>query len=271
LQHAEPRERDVTKPSPDKSFDLLAAQYERARPGYPEALYDRLVAYARLRPEARLLEIATGTGKGTLPLAQRGYRILCVEPGANLAAIARMQLAAFPEVEVQTVSFEDWEPASTPFDLAFVAQAMHWLHPEQRLPKLASALRPDGALAIFGNSGGLREGDLNAAVQAAYRLHAPEFAYNVDARSWYASPSGPVFDELHASAHFKDIDFDSFEWTRTLSAADYCSLIGTYSDHSTLPASQLKPLLAAVAQAIHAHGGHAVIEHKTGLFLARRK
>ncbi len=69
------------------TFDRAAELYERARPGYPDELIDDVVALAGLRPRSRVVEIGCGTGKATLPLAEGGLRITCVELGASLAAI----------------------------------------------------------------------------------------------------------------------------------------------------------------------------------------
>jgi hypothetical protein len=49
-----------------------------------------------------------------MPLAKRGLAITAVELGAELAAVARRRLAAFPAVDVVTAPFEAWEPPGTP-------------------------------------------------------------------------------------------------------------------------------------------------------------
>src|SRR5215218_1500250 len=54
------------------SFDQAAELYPRARPEYPAALYERLLAGTGLASPARLLEVGAATGKATLPLARRG-------------------------------------------------------------------------------------------------------------------------------------------------------------------------------------------------------
>ena len=82
-----------------RTFDSVADRYERARPTYPEALYNELAHLADLRPGDRLLEVGCGTGQATVPLARRGFQITCVELGHELAAVARRQLEPFPEVE----------------------------------------------------------------------------------------------------------------------------------------------------------------------------
>jgi hypothetical protein len=50
-----------------------------------------------------------------VPLAERGLAVTAVELGPDLAAIARRRLSAFPEAEVVTCSFEDWQPNGAEF------------------------------------------------------------------------------------------------------------------------------------------------------------
>src|SRR5919107_431176 len=84
------------------TFDDAALLYDEVRPGYPEALFDDVISLSGIAPEGSILEIGCGTGQATAPLARRGYRILCVELGENLAAIARRNLADYPLAEVRT-------------------------------------------------------------------------------------------------------------------------------------------------------------------------
>jgi SAM-dependent methyltransferase len=106
----------------------VASLYDEVRPGYPERLFDDLASLSGTEPGARALEIGCGTGQATLPLARRGYRILCVELGANLAAVARTKLADYPNARVLACSFEEWPLKEGTFDLVVSATAFHWLH-----------------------------------------------------------------------------------------------------------------------------------------------
>ena len=92
------------------TFAEDAERYDRARPGYPAAMYDDLVAMTGIGPGSRVLEIGCGTGQATVPLARLGCQIVAVELGAELAELARRNLAAFPDVEVVTAAFESWPP-----------------------------------------------------------------------------------------------------------------------------------------------------------------
>ena len=78
------------------AFDQVAPLYDIAHPTYPEELFDDVVSLSGVPKEGRILEIGCGTGQATMPLARRGYRILCVELGENLAAAARRNVAAYP-------------------------------------------------------------------------------------------------------------------------------------------------------------------------------
>jgi tRNA/tmRNA/rRNA uracil-C5-methylase (TrmA/RlmC/RlmD family) len=73
---------------PRTTFDSAVDLYQQARPEYPEALFDTLVDTAGLNPGDRLLEVGCATGKATIPLARRGFRITCIEIGPDLAAAA---------------------------------------------------------------------------------------------------------------------------------------------------------------------------------------
>ena len=131
------------------TFDTDAERYDRARPRYPRKLFDDLHARAGLSEASRVLEIAPATGIVTLPLARRGYQVTAVEMGANLASVARRNLAAYPNATVEVCRFEDWTPPVEPFDAICCATAFNWLDPAVRLEKCAAALRPGGHLAIW--------------------------------------------------------------------------------------------------------------------------
>jgi ubiquinone/menaquinone biosynthesis C-methylase UbiE len=131
------------------TFDQVAPLYDEARPTYPEELFDEVVSLSGVPTDGRILEIGCGTGQATVPLARRGYRILCVELGENLAAAARRKLAAYPHVEVLTGAFENWPSEQNAFDLAVSAEAFHWLDQTSAYRKISRTLRPGGAIALL--------------------------------------------------------------------------------------------------------------------------
>src|SRR5687767_6420654 len=73
-------------------FDSVAEEYDRARPGYPPAMFEDLRSHG-LGPSSSVVEIGCGTGQATLHLAARAGSVTCVELGPDLAAVARRNLA----------------------------------------------------------------------------------------------------------------------------------------------------------------------------------
>ena len=63
-------------------------------------------------------------------------------------------LAAFPDVEVVTGAFEDWDPGAETFDGVVSFNAFHWIDHDVRFAKTAAVLEPGRSLAVFG--GGAR-------------------------------------------------------------------------------------------------------------------
>ena len=134
------------------AFDRASSLYDEVRPGYPDELFEDVVSLSGVPPGARILEVGCGTGQATLPLARRGYGLLCVELGENLAASARHNLAAYPRVEVRTGEFEETPLPEGSFDLLVSATAFHWLDPAAAYPKAARSLRPGGPSPCSGTS-----------------------------------------------------------------------------------------------------------------------
>ncbi len=86
-------------------FNEVPELYDRVRPGYPDALFADLATITGLGDRPSVLEIGCGTGQATRSLAALGYPVTAVEPGAEMAAVARRRLAAFPAVGVETSTF----------------------------------------------------------------------------------------------------------------------------------------------------------------------
>ena len=132
-----------------QTFDIAAERYDQARPHYESQVFDDLAVLAQLEAGSRILEVGCGTGQATLPLAERGYRIVALELGARLAEIARRTVAAYKSVEVLVGPFEEWPLPDEHFDAVVSASAFHWVDPTVRIIKATDALRPGGSLAVI--------------------------------------------------------------------------------------------------------------------------
>jgi SAM-dependent methyltransferase len=213
------------------TFDSAAGRYHAARPDYPEALYDDLIALAGLRPGDRLLEIGCATGKATIPLASRGFRLTCVELGPELASAARTNLAAFPGAEVVTGQFETWPPAGACYDLVFAATAWHWPDPAVKYRRAWEVLGPGGHLAFWSATHVFPVGgdSFFLDIQPVY----DEIGESLPPEARWTQP-GQVPDsaaEIVASGFFGDVQTRQFDWEISYDAESYIRLLDTFSGH----------------------------------------
>lgn len=157
------------------SFDVFARNYHSVRPGYPSEVYTDIASQCGITQDSRLLEIGAGSGIATLELAKMGCDVLALEPGGNLAAIARDNTKQYPKVKVVEGTFEDFE-SSEPFDAILAFTAFHWIKDggEGRFQKVASLLRSSGSLSLVWNSFFLSDTPVMAEVNAAYCELLPE-------------------------------------------------------------------------------------------------
>ncbi|MFF2143419.1 class I SAM-dependent methyltransferase [Kitasatospora sp. NPDC058190] len=132
-----------------QSFGSVAAEYDRARPSYPDELFDELERlWGRSLKGARVLDVGAGTGIATRLLAARGADVIAVEPYAGMAAQFR---AASPQLPLVRGNGDDLPFHDDSADLICYAQAFHWTRPERSVPEAIRVLRPGGALAAWWN------------------------------------------------------------------------------------------------------------------------
>lgn len=252
-------------------YDQAAIRYDRARPTYPEALFDDILSFAQLDNNARILEVGCGSGQATLSLARRGRQIDCIELSERLATLARGKLARFPHVRITCGDYDEMPLPAAAYDLLVAATAFHWLDAATRFHKARRALKPGGCIALFWHRPATSQlsRDCMAALQSAYRKHAPALA-----AKWQPPPD-QMPDEFSApiaeSGCFQPALVKRYPYNLSYSAGAYIDLLGTFSDHLALPPGARENLLAAIHELINEIcGGFVIREQVTMLYLARR-
>jgi SAM-dependent methyltransferase len=241
------------------TFDLAAGIYDRVRPDYPEALFDDLIALAGLAPGDHLVEVGCATGKATRPLARRGFRITCVELGAELAAAARRNLAGF-QVEVVGARFEEWRPRE-PASLVYAATAWHWVDPAVRYPRAWQALGPGGHLAIWKQDHVFPErGDpFFREIQDVY----DEIGEGLPPGTRRPRP-GELADDrtgIEASGLFEVIAVRQYDWERVYGAEEYIELLSTFSGHLLMADWQRERLFGEIRRRLERREDASVRRH----------
>ena len=141
-------------PAAAVGFDRAAADYERARPGYPARIVEILEQDFELGSGATVCDLAAGTGKLTRLLVGRGWNVVAVEPVPGM----RAKLAeAVPVAAVLDGIAESIRLPDRSMDAVTVAQAFHWFDSDRALTEILRVLRPGGGLAIVFNRRDERE------------------------------------------------------------------------------------------------------------------
>jgi SAM-dependent methyltransferase len=251
-----------------RSFNRVAEIYDAFRPGYPEELVETILRRSpTLARGGKMLEIGSGTGKATLPFARRGYSILCIEPGENLARVAQDNLRDWPLVRWEITTFQDWPETSEEFDLVISAQAFHWVPRPAGFVKAAKILKKGASLAIFWNMQGADKGPVDEELQQVYQNVAPELDDHKSAEEVILQRE----QELRDCDCFDDVELIRFPWTRHYDTRQYLGLLNTYSDHLRMSETQFIQLNEGVADVLERHGGGIDKPYQAVLYMGVKK
>jgi SAM-dependent methyltransferase len=135
-----------------RSFDGWADDYDRYRPTYPVALFERIARELTLPDRPSVVDLGAGTGRASIAMAERGWRVTAVEPGDPMLEVLRAGAAAAGvEVVTTQAAAESTGLDRASFDLATAAQAFHWFDKPAALAEMARIVRPGGGIALFWN------------------------------------------------------------------------------------------------------------------------
>jgi SAM-dependent methyltransferase len=247
-----------------ESFGLNAERYDRARPGYPAALVERIVAAS---PGRDVLDVGCGTGITARLFQAAGCRVLGVDPDERMADLARRN-----GVEAEVAMFEAWDPAGRAFDAVLAGQAWHWVDPVAGAAKAAQALRPGGRLAVFWNAFGFPP-DLGEAFAAVYRRVIPDSPVSrrgLTGQDAYQLMCAKAAGGIRQAGGFGEPEQWRFEWDRPYTREEWLDQVPTFGGHSLLPPDSLKELLDGIGAAIDAAGGGFTMHYATMAVTAGR-
>ncbi len=247
-----------------ESFGVDPERYDRARPRYPDALVEAVVA-ACTGPD--VVDVGTGTGIAARQFRAAGCDVLGVEVDARMAEFARRG-----GLDVDLAAFEDWDAAGRTFDAVVSGQTWHWVDPVAGAAKAAAVLRPGGRLAVFWNVG-LPPSDLAEAFAAVYRRIVPE---SLAARWSTTDPDGysvlcaRAADGMRGTGAFGEPETWRFAWERVYTRDEWLDLLPTTGGHTRFPPAELAELLAGIGAAVDAVGGRFTVRYTTVVVIATR-
>jgi ubiquinone/menaquinone biosynthesis C-methylase UbiE len=231
-----------------RSFGRIAAEYDAVRPDYaPEAVARAHEAFG-LGPQARVVDLAAGSGTLTRALTRTFTDVVAIEPDNEMRAVLARRL---PEVELMVGTAEQIPLPDASADAVFVADAFHWFDGAKAVAEFDRVLRPGGGVALlwnlWWNDGEDGTSDsLDPPLPAAARALFDD----VYVRSGRAAARSKKADPV---ASFEGSPFgrpamELFERRRRLSGAQVLDLYATVSAVASLPPAERDALKREVAQ-----------------------
>jgi SAM-dependent methyltransferase len=128
-------------------FSGRSEAYARYRPGYPPTAIDAILEPFHDLSAASAVDVGAGTGIASRLLADRGIRVLAVEPNADMIRSAEPH----PLVSFRQAVAEETGVADSSVDLVTSFQAFHWFRFPECLREFRRILKPEGRLALVSN------------------------------------------------------------------------------------------------------------------------
>jgi SAM-dependent methyltransferase len=247
-----------------ESFGFDPERYERARPSYPQALADRILAAS---PGAHVLDVGIGTGISSRGFQAAGCRVLGVEVDTRMAAFARQR-----GLEVEVAKFEEWDSAGRVFDAVIAGQTWHWIDPVAGAAKAAEVLRPGGRLAVFWNVMQFPS-DLSESFASVFQRVLPGSPFAAGMTGGVAAYSGQftkAADGMREAGGFGEPEQWRHDWERSYPRDEWLDVIPTAGGFDQIPPGKLEEILAGVGAAIDARGGTFTMSYAAIVVTAAR-
>lgn len=238
--------------SPTSWFDDAVDAYERARPSYPDALFDDLFARIGVPADAgapRVVEVGAGTGKATASLLARGADVTAIELGGKLAAFLRQKFAGQERLRVINEAFESAPLDDGAYDAVVAATSYGWMDKGTRTPRSHDLLRAGGVLAVIGTEQIASPADRGyfERSQVVYRKYFPDEEIT-------PTPGEDVvpweYDELSAIGLFGAVELRRYRCDQTYPTDVYADLVRSYSNTAQMAPEPREALIADLSRLI---------------------
>ncbi|MBW3626427.1 MAG: methyltransferase domain-containing protein [Actinobacteria bacterium] len=246
-----------------RGYEAGGDDYERSRPGYPDAAVDLVVQELALPRDSRVLELAAGTGKLTRMLVRRVAGVIAVEP---VPAMRRRLAGAVPSVPAVGAVAEAIPLADDSVDGVVVATAFHWFRGQEAVEEIARVLRPRCGLGLLWNNPD-RSTSWVADIWSVVDEHRGDTPGNLD-QTWRTSfrEDGP-FQALQEQAFAHEVE---------MAPDDLVARVASVSFIAALPGTERADVLERVRTIIATHPELAgrptfPLPYRTSVFWCRRR
>ena len=259
-----------------KIFDTIPEQFDKFRPRYSQELFDSLIAYAKIGPGKKVLEIGPGTGQATEPILNTGCDYNAIELGEHLFAKMKEKYGDRQNFNIVnddfiTHDFSDMLGTSSEtradnpqkFDLIYSAATIQWIPEEIAFSKTFDLLAPGGTLAML-------------LTKSEYKSTNP--ALHDDIQKIYDAYFKPETPYQQRGFHYQNatnygyVDFEErdFYGKREMTADEYVAFSGTHCDHMVIAEPYKTKFFEGLHKAVLDHGNKIIFNDTYVMYLAKK-
>ncbi len=250
------------------TFNEDAVNYDKYRPGYPQALFENVISYSQIKEGSKLIEIGIGTGQATLPFIQLDCKVTGIELGENLSTFVAEKYKAYSNFNVINMDFMNCPIEENSCDLIYCATAFHWLPKKEAYSKIMNSLKRGGSIALFWNHPFPNRVDdpSNIASQKIYN----KFRHSGEKQKEFSKEDCIIIVQELTRYGFENVEYQLYKRVRKLNTDEYIHLLNTYSDHRALNPTLKEMFESEMRQAINEAGGTINIYDTIDLYLAQK-
>ncbi|WP_291582439.1 class I SAM-dependent methyltransferase [Clostridium sp. UBA6640] len=252
----------------ETTFNSVYTEYDKWRPHYVKELYDDIFDAKEINPSSNVLEVGIGTGQATTPILKTGCSLTAIELGDQLAEFSKHKFKDYDKFNVKNFAFQDFECPPNSFDLIFSATAFHWIPEDVGYTKVFDILKSGGVFARFANHPykDKKRNNIHTAFENIYEKYMPGSLGEDE----YSEENAKNIANIACKYGFIDVSYRLYHRTRTFTADEYTSLLGTYSGHIAIEQRARMKFFDEIREAINNNGGIITIYDTIDLQLARK-
>jgi len=243
---------------PLRRFSNRAADYALYRPSYPASAIEAILEGLGAPESLACADVGAGTGISSRLFAERGLKVVAIEPNAAMIEAA----GAHPNVEFRVGTAEETGLGDGEVDLVTCFQSFHWFEPKPALREFRRVLKPSGRLALVWNDRDRSDAVSDAyseVVKAASRDHPAERARR------------EATDEVRDSGYFDWAEVRTFKNAQRL---DLDGLIGRAESSSYVPRDgpeneKMREVLTEIWKRHRDEQGFVQMGYVTNVYLAQ--
>lgn len=252
------------------TFSKVIKDYDTARPGYPQELYDTVTDFAGIGAEANVLEVGAGTGQATDLFLQGDFWFDLLEVSDAQVAFLKQKYGANPKVTVKKDYFEQYA-AEKRYDLIYSATAFHWVDSSVGYPKAWEMLKCGGTLAVFWHMSSVTyyTGGIFNGLNKLKEKYLPEESLGFDAEGIRKVKEKRIA-QIQSGGCFGEPKIYEYRWLDAYDADRYVTLLNTYSGTQTLSGERRRMYLGEVRAYIQANGGTVGLPQHVMLYMVKK-